>query len=85
MEKLLELRELLIGGNISDALLLVEEMTEMSKDDKLNNSPYAEFPKTFTPSPSPIKGKGNQKTNLAPLLPSWEKGLGDEGDYFRSA
>lgn len=36
MEELLELRTLLIGGNISDALLLVEEMTEMSKDDKLN-------------------------------------------------
>ncbi|OIP78541.1 MAG: hypothetical protein AUK48_01435 [Oscillatoriales cyanobacterium CG2_30_44_21] len=36
MEELLELRKLLIGGNISDALLLVEEMTEMSKDDKLN-------------------------------------------------
>jgi hypothetical protein len=36
MEELLELKSLLIGGNISDALLLVEEMTEMSKDDKLN-------------------------------------------------
>jgi len=36
MEELLELRTLLIGGNIPDALLLVEEMTEMSKDDKLN-------------------------------------------------
>jgi hypothetical protein len=36
MEELLELQELLIGGNISEALLLVEEMTEMSKDDKLN-------------------------------------------------
>jgi len=36
MEELLELRTLLIGGNISDALLLVEEMTEMGKDDKLN-------------------------------------------------
>ena len=36
MEELLELKELLIGGNIPDALLLVEEMTEMSKDDKLN-------------------------------------------------
>jgi len=36
MEELLELRELLVGGNISDALMLVEEMTEMSKDDKLN-------------------------------------------------
>ena len=36
MEELLELKNLLISGNISDALLLVEEMTEMSKDDKLN-------------------------------------------------
>ncbi len=36
MEELLELKSLLIEGNISDALLLVEEMTEMSKDDKLN-------------------------------------------------
>jgi hypothetical protein len=36
MEELLELRELLVGGNISEALLLVEEMTEMSKDDNLN-------------------------------------------------
>ncbi len=36
MEELLELKALLTEGNISDALLLVEEMTEMSKDDKLN-------------------------------------------------
>jgi Domain of unknown function DUF29 len=36
MEELLELKELLIAGNIPGALLLVEEMTEMSKDDKLN-------------------------------------------------
>jgi hypothetical protein len=36
MEELLELKDLLMGGNISGALLLVEEMTEMSKDDKLN-------------------------------------------------
>jgi hypothetical protein len=36
MEELLELKALLLGGNISEALLLVEEMTEMSKDDKLN-------------------------------------------------
>jgi hypothetical protein len=36
MEELFELKSLLMGGNISDALLLVEEMTEMSKDDKLN-------------------------------------------------
>ena len=36
MEELLELKELLLGGNVNEALLLVEEMTEMSKDDKLN-------------------------------------------------
>jgi hypothetical protein len=36
MEELLELKGFLLGGNIHDALLLVEEMTEMSKDDKLN-------------------------------------------------
>lgn len=36
MEELLELKNLLISGNIADALLLVEEMTEISKDDKLN-------------------------------------------------
>ncbi len=36
MEELLELRELLKEGNLPGALLLVEEMTEMSKDDKLN-------------------------------------------------
>lgn len=36
MEELLELKEFLLGGNIHEALLLVEEMTEMSKDDKVN-------------------------------------------------
>ena len=36
MEELLEIRELLLANRISDALQLVEEMTEMSKDDKLN-------------------------------------------------
>lgn len=36
MEELLELRELLLADRVSDALLLVEEMTEISKDDKLN-------------------------------------------------
>jgi hypothetical protein len=36
MEELLELKNLLLAGNIPDALILVEEMTEMSKDDKLN-------------------------------------------------
>ncbi|TRU32646.1 MAG: DUF29 family protein [Microcystis aeruginosa Ma_MB_F_20061100_S20] len=36
MEELLELKDLLLVGNVPDALLLVEEMTEVSKDDKLN-------------------------------------------------
>jgi len=36
MEELLELKNLLLAGNIPDALILVEEMTEMSKDDKIN-------------------------------------------------
>jgi hypothetical protein len=36
MEELLELKGFLLSGNIDEALLLVEEMTEMSKDDKLN-------------------------------------------------
>ncbi len=36
MEELFELKSLLIAGHIDDALLLVEELTEMSKDDKLN-------------------------------------------------
>ena len=36
MEELLELKGFLLGGNIHEALLLVEEMMEMSKDDKLN-------------------------------------------------
>ncbi len=36
MEELFELKDLLLAGNINDALLLVNELTEMSKDDKLN-------------------------------------------------
>ena len=36
MEELFELKDLLLAGNIDDALLMVEELTEMSKDDKLN-------------------------------------------------
>lgn len=36
MEELFELRDLLLAENIDGALLLVEELTEMSKDDKLN-------------------------------------------------
>jgi hypothetical protein len=38
MEELPELRELLLADRGSDALLLVAEMTEMSKDDQLNKS-----------------------------------------------
>jgi hypothetical protein len=40
--------------------------------------------KTLTPSPSPKKGEGNKKNSkppLTPLLPFWEKGLGDEGIF----
>ncbi|EFA70856.1 DUF29 family protein [Cylindrospermopsis raciborskii] len=36
MEELLELKTLLTQGKVLDALVLVEEMTEMSKDDKIN-------------------------------------------------
>ncbi|MGI0481781.1 DUF29 family protein [Geminocystis sp. CENA526] len=44
MEELLELKTLLTQGNVSDALVLVEEMTEMSKDDKINKiSSYAKI------------------------------------------
>ena len=44
MEELLDLKNLLIQGNIPDALALVEEMTEMSKDDKINKiSSYAKI------------------------------------------
>jgi Domain of unknown function DUF29 len=36
MEELLELKTLLHQGNISGALLLIEDLEEMSKSDKLN-------------------------------------------------
>ncbi|TVQ46298.1 MAG: DUF29 family protein [Gloeocapsa sp. DLM2.Bin57] len=36
MEELLEVKELLLAGNVADALLLIDDLTEMSKDDKLN-------------------------------------------------
>jgi hypothetical protein len=36
MEELITLKELLYQGNITEALLLVEELEEMSKTDKLN-------------------------------------------------
>jgi hypothetical protein len=44
MEELLELKTLLTEGNVAEALMLVEEMTEMSKDDKINKiSSYAKI------------------------------------------
>ena len=44
MEELLELKTLLTEGKVSDALALVDEMTEMSKDDKINKiSSYAKI------------------------------------------
>jgi hypothetical protein len=36
MEELLQLKQLLHQGNIAEALLLVEELEEMSKSDKIN-------------------------------------------------
>ncbi|MBW4657710.1 MAG: DUF29 domain-containing protein [Drouetiella hepatica Uher 2000/2452] len=36
MEELLELRQLLLEGNVSSALLLVDELEEMSLSDKIN-------------------------------------------------
>ena len=37
MEELLTLKEQLLQGNISKALVIVEELEEMSRDDKINN------------------------------------------------
>lgn len=37
MEELLTLKERLLHGDISGALVIVEELEEMSKDDKINN------------------------------------------------
>jgi len=37
MEELLELKGLLLKGDISGALVIVEELEEMSRDDKINN------------------------------------------------
>ena len=37
MEELLTLKERLLRGDISGALAIVEELEEMSKDDKINN------------------------------------------------
>jgi hypothetical protein len=36
MEELLELKRLIYRGDIQDALLLIDEMEEMSKEDKIN-------------------------------------------------
>ncbi len=37
MEELLELRQKLLNGDISAALAIVDELEEMSRDDKINN------------------------------------------------
>ena len=37
MEELLELKGLLLQGDISGALAIVEDLEEMSRDDKINN------------------------------------------------
>ena len=37
MEELLTLKDLLLKGDIQGALVLVEELEEMSRDDKINN------------------------------------------------
>ena len=37
MEELLTLRELLVKGDMSGALAIVDELEEMSRDDKINN------------------------------------------------
>jgi hypothetical protein len=36
MEELLELRELVVAGNLNAALSLIDELEEMSKEDKIN-------------------------------------------------
>ena len=36
MEELLELRELVVAGNLKAALSLIDELEEMSKEDKIN-------------------------------------------------
>jgi len=38
MEELFTLKSLLLDGNISGALAIVEELEEMSRDDKINGS-----------------------------------------------
>ena len=67
---------------IGDAVEVIEEYAAELVD-ALTSSPSlkeGEGDKTaLTPSPSPKEGEGDKKINLAPLLPSWEKGLGDEG------
>jgi hypothetical protein len=66
MEELLELRGFLLDGNLTSALLLVEEMTEMSKDDKLNRiSSFAKILLLHL-----IKQKAEGKTT-----PSWNASI----------
>ncbi|MEQ8752249.1 MAG: hypothetical protein RID09_01870 [Coleofasciculus sp. G1-WW12-02] len=45
MEELLELKRLLLKGDTKGALAIVEELEEMSRDDKINNiSSYGVIP-----------------------------------------
>ncbi|BBC25356.1 cobaltochelatase subunit CobN [Pseudanabaena sp. ABRG5-3] len=71
---------------IGDAVEVIEEYAAELVD-ALSPSPSpngGEGDKIIlTPSPSPA-GEGDKKINLAPLLPSWEKGLGDEGLAIQS-
>jgi len=66
---------------IGDAVEVIEEYAAELVD-ALTPSPSPKWGEgdktTLTPSPSPA-GEGDKKINLAPLLSSWEKGLGDEG------
>jgi hypothetical protein len=39
-------------------------------------------PSSPTPLPERERGARSLKATLVPLLPLWEKGLGDEGDVF---
>lgn len=44
MEELIDLKDLLLKGDISGALVIVEDLEEMSRDDKINNiSSYAKI------------------------------------------
>ncbi len=47
---------------------------------KVPETPILPLASALTLNPSPKRGEGLQSGT--PLLPFWEKGLGDEGDLF---